>query len=70
MHAPRIHFEYGKLDIEPEYQITNEEIPENSKYQHWEKQSMFFGGTHAIQKRNGKLRAVGDQRRDGVAMVF
>ncbi len=68
--APRIHYENSKLDIEPKYEITNEEIPKNLAHKFWKKQSMFFGGTHAIQKSNGKLLAVGDQRRDGVSVVF
>ena len=66
--TPRMHFE-RKLDLEPGYPLDQTDIPENISFKYWEKQSMFFGGTHGIGIGKNKVEAFGDPRRDGVAWV-
>ena len=67
---PRMHFENQTLNMEPNFPFAEAQIPRNLQYKYWDKQSMFFGGTHAISWNNNQMIAFGDQRRDGVAVVF
>ncbi len=66
--APRLHLEYGQLDIEPDLDLDASEYAAFTP-KIWNQQSMFFGGVHSIARLNGSLEAVGDQRRDGVSWV-
>ncbi len=67
---PRMHYENNALNMEPNFPFKKENIPNQLNYKYWEKQSMFFGGTHAITWDQNKIKAHGDQRRDGVALIF
>jgi gamma-glutamyltranspeptidase/glutathione hydrolase len=69
IHAPRIHYEQGVLNIEqgqpPEtLAILDRLYPQRHN---WSGQSFFFGGVHAVRlDKAGKLEGVGDKRRAGV----
>jgi len=68
---PRMHFENQALNMEPNFPLEESMIPAEIKYKYWDKQSMFFGGTHGISwGENNQVIAHGDQRRDGVAIIF
>ena len=63
---PRVHFQDGKFQIEPEFDFTLEKP--NAIF--WEKKSIYFGGVHSIFHNGKNLEAIGDARRFGVAEVF
>ena len=63
---PRVHFQDGKFQIEPEFDFTLKKT--NTIF--WEKQSIYFGGVHSIFHNGKNLEAIGDTRRFGVAEVF
>jgi gamma-glutamyltranspeptidase/glutathione hydrolase len=68
--APRLHVEQGHLDAEPD---DDPELLQRAFEDHriWNEPSMFFGGTHGVERRvnaDGRvsLEGAGDERRDGV----
>jgi len=68
--APRLHVEEGHLDVEPG---DDPEPLQRAFEDHriWGERSMFFGGTHGVERRvnaDGRvsLEGAGDERRDGV----
>ena len=71
VHAPRVHFGEGILQLEggiPEKQTA---ALEGMGYNvnRWQNLNMYFGGTHAVALENGKWVAVGDSRRGGDGAV-
>ena len=68
--APRLHVEAGHLDVEPG--MDPEPLQRAFEdYQIWDAPSMFFGGSHGVERRvnaDGRLsvEGAGDERRDGV----
>jgi gamma-glutamyltranspeptidase/glutathione hydrolase len=66
---PRIHFERGKLDIEPgfEQNAVDQLRKEFDKLNLHDSKGVFFGGTHVAElDREGNYRGAGDVRRGGV----
>ena len=69
VHAPRLHNEANRLDIEPGlFNDHDRETCLNMGWQlnEWQSQSVYFGGVHAISRdAKGKLHGCGDPRRGG-----
>ncbi len=63
--APRVFLDEHHFHIEPGF----ETLPNIVQLKEWEEQSLFFGGVHTIHLTNGSIKAVGDDRRDGVGIV-
>lgn len=63
---PRVHFQDGKFQIEPNFDFTLKK----SNTIFWEKKSIYFGGVHSIFHHGHQVEAMGDARRFGVAEVF
>jgi gamma-glutamyltranspeptidase/glutathione hydrolase len=67
---PRIHFESGLLNLEPEQQpavlqALEAEFPQQKL---WDGHNLFFGGAHSVRRdAQGGLLGVGDPRRGGVS---
>ena len=66
--APRIHAEHGQINVEPGFELLHDEF-EKFVVKQWSKQSLFFGGVHTVMDDDGIFNAIGDSRRDGVAIV-
>jgi len=73
VHAPRIHYERGLLNLEPGFsteatQNLHEHVP-NHKF--WETQNLFFGGVHSVRSdtSTNSFDGVGDPRRGGAALI-
>ena len=71
---PRIHYESGRLSVEPgldEGVLTGlaEIFPDVER---WEAPNLFFGGVHAVARngRTGRFAAAGDPRRGGAAVIL
>lgn len=69
--APRIHFENGRLSVEPGFADDAlcglaSHYPEQDR---WDRLNLFFGGVHAVKESpvGGSLNGIGDPRRGGVA---
>ncbi len=67
--APRLHFDAGKVSIEPgwsanAYQTLDREFPELER---WDRTNLFFGGVHAVEvdPERREFSAAGDPRRGG-----
>ncbi len=69
--APRIHFEADLLQVEGGISaaVVRELEAIGYRVNHWPGRNMFFGGTHAVARQDGKLVAAGDQRRGGSVSV-
>ncbi len=68
--APRMHYENGHLDIEPEFNsAVLEQLKKNNPiHSEWHNHNLYFGGVNAVQ--NGlTTAAVGDFRRNGCGIV-
>lgn len=68
--APRIHFERGKLDLEPGFppeatRFLTEHYPTHHL---WDTANLFFGGAHSLLIDGNGLHGAGDPRRGGVVM--
>lgn len=68
VNAPRIHFERGRLDIEPGFPAETlaslrEEFPDCTV---WTAPNLFFGGTHTVRWDGRNFDGAGDTRRGGV----
>lgn len=64
---PRLHWEYGKLSIEPGLLEDAEsfDMPD-TRISAWEEKNMFFGGVHTLTNFSGAgLSGAPDRRRDG-----
>jgi gamma-glutamyltranspeptidase/glutathione hydrolase len=72
VNRPRIHFESGLLNLEPEQQpavlrALGNEFPQQKL---WEDHNLFFGGAHSVRRdARGRLSGVGDPRRGGVSRL-
>ncbi len=66
---PRIHLEYGHLDVEPglfEEELARVTLPAGIEQFLWKAKNMYFGGVHAVFKTSdGDLHGAGDRRRAG-----
>jgi len=66
---PRIHLEYGHLDVEPglyEDALSQVILPDGIEQFLWKSKNMYFGGVHAVFKTSdGDLHGAGDRRRAG-----
>ncbi len=71
VHASRMHYQHGVLNLEPELVGQhNAHDPHLKELINWEDCSMFFGGVHSIQKLgNGQLLGEGDDRREGYSKI-
>lgn len=70
--APRLHWEQGKLHLEPGY--TQPSLPmfnaeDVTDVVPWQQQNMFFGGVHAVALESGHLYGAGDPRRGGAVQI-
>jgi gamma-glutamyltranspeptidase/glutathione hydrolase len=69
---PRIHFENGRLSVEPGFRddAVDALAPRIAEIERWREQNMFFGGVHSV-RRDGKggLSGAGDPRRGGCARI-
>ncbi|MEO1625383.1 MAG: gamma-glutamyltransferase, partial [Bacteroidota bacterium] len=65
---PRVHLEHGELNIEAANNLNfaSDVYP---KKKEWTDYSLFFGGVHALRRTASFWEAVGDHRRDGVALL-
>lgn len=70
VNAPRIHFERGRLDIEPGF--PNDAIAaladEYPDHEAWQSHNLYFGGTHTVCWDGAAFTGAGDPRRGGVFM--
>jgi gamma-glutamyltranspeptidase/glutathione hydrolase len=67
--APRIHYEAGRLNIEPPYapEVLDELRAQWPDILAWSQRSVFFGGAHSVGiAADGTLHGAGDPRRGGV----
>ena len=62
---PRLFLDEEHFHLEPGFGA----IPDTPHTKIWKEKSLFFGGVHAIQKRNGTISAKGDDRRDGISYL-
>lgn len=70
--APRLHLEGDKLSIEPGFGEGELAalLPAFTETELWERQSMFFGGVHAVERdASGGVAGAGDPRRGGTALI-
>ncbi|MEZ4686555.1 MAG: gamma-glutamyltransferase [Bacteroidia bacterium] len=68
---PRLHYENGKLNLEPGL-LNTEEVSHFNRFNpvQWEGPNMFFGGTHAAaQRKDGSFAGAADARRAGVVVA-
>jgi len=70
---PRMHLEFGKLEIEPgleEETIKSIELMGDEQLNIWKEKAMFFGGVHcATRSEKGDLDGSGDSRREGTVLL-
>ncbi len=70
--SPRLHWEAGKLDVEPEFNpdfISQINTSEDLETRIWKEKSFYFGGAHSISiDEKGNLTGIGDVRRAGVSI--
>ncbi len=67
--SPRVHLEGDLLHLEPGFpDASTAEMPEDLTIHHWDHQSLFFGGVHAVtvSPDGHRIAGVGDPRRGGV----
>lgn len=73
VHAPRIHWENGTMNLEPGLDtliIDRSQFPFDENLTQWEAQNMFFGGVHGVSRDvSGQLTGVGDRRRGGAVAI-
>jgi len=67
--AARVHLHDRHFNVEYGFDAELEDNLPNCKLTNWTQQSLFFGGAHSILVKDGHYEAIGDQRRDGVAIV-
>lgn len=70
--APRVHAEAGFLHMENglSRDTVAKLMKRYPKNRCWDRKSLFFGGTHAAEKKGKNYGAVGDPRRGGVSIVL
>ncbi len=69
--APRLHFEAGEVHAEPGIDEAGLKRLEERGYRviRWPRSNLFFGGVHAVGRRDGVLSGGGDPRRGGAVAV-
>lgn len=67
--AARVHLHENHYNVEHGFQVQLADTLPDCRLTNWTKQSLFFGGAHTIVVKDGHYEAVGDQRRDGVAIT-
>ena len=67
IHAPRMHWHEHKLQAE--FIEAFSSLPAE-EYKTWDQLHMFYGGVHAIHKKDKQLESEADPRRYGVAEIF
>ncbi|MEO1094735.1 MAG: gamma-glutamyltransferase [Cyanobacteria bacterium J06638_28] len=70
--APRLHWEQGKLHLEPrlaQQLIKASDFEGIAEVVPWQQQNMFFGGVHAVASESGNLYGAGDPRRGGAVQI-
>lgn len=67
--APRLHLEHNTFHIEAGFEDLPPQADFSQMVKYWQQSSLFFGGVHAIQRTSNAWTAVGDGRREGVAIV-
>jgi gamma-glutamyltranspeptidase/glutathione hydrolase len=72
VHAPRVHWEIGKVDIEPGFPDRSVELlhsPDPMDKKVWASLAFYFGGAHTVGfDRNGNMQGAGDSRRIGTVL--
>ncbi len=72
VNGPRLHFENGKLDIEPGFSVkVIEKIKkEFENVNVWKEKNLFFGGANCVvfDKRKNSFSGAGDERREGICL--
>jgi gamma-glutamyltranspeptidase/glutathione hydrolase len=65
--APRVHFENGLLNMENGLAPVNQQRlhPAVKNIKTWRSRNLYFGGVHAVMRRNEQLSGKGDPRRGG-----
>ncbi len=66
--APRVYWEKGVLNVEPQYEEMTSEPPGVEAIIRWDRPDMFFGGVHTIVKDGNNIRGIPDERREGVVL--
>lgn len=68
VNAPRIHFERGRLDIEPGFDddAVAQLVRDFPEHHRWQTHNLFFGGTHTVCWDGRRFTGAGDPRRGGV----
>lgn len=71
VHAPRIHYERGKLDLEPGFPepVTQSFCSRYPNHKCWDQLNMFFGGAHSVAIQGDRFNGSGDPRRGGVVIA-
>jgi gamma-glutamyltranspeptidase/glutathione hydrolase len=69
--APRIHYERGRLNVEPGYaqQELDALLQHYPDHELWREHNLYFGGVHTVELEQGRFHGVGDPRRGGVGAV-
>ena len=69
--APRLHFEAGEVHAEPGVPEAGLARLEERGYRviRWPQPNLYFGGVHAVSRRDGVLSGGGDPRRGGAVAV-
>lgn len=68
INAPRIHWHEGICNLEPGLPRELKTPPSMKEIVHWEDQSLYFGGVHAVRSIAGGMEGEGDERRGGVML--
>lgn len=68
VNSPRMHIIDGTANLEPGLPEGVPMPPEVREVVHWEEQSLYFGGVHAVLRKGKSLDGQGDERRGGVSM--
>jgi len=67
VNAPRLHVIDDTCNMEPGLP-PNLPLPAGVTAHSWDKQSLYFGGVHAVVHQKGNMQAIGDDRRGGVSL--
>lgn len=71
VNSPRIHWENGELNLEPNFTELSLDLSFAGELVRWNQPDMFFGGAHAVyESASGELSGAGDRRRSGAVGVF
>jgi len=70
INSPRAHFEHQVFNIEKGFDHHLSQKDFSNEFKEFTQKSMFFGGVHAVRKEKNNFIAIGDNRRDGVAIAY